>query len=99
MTTRGSVNTRNQFLKPKIIIQRHPLHPKFQFSLIYKPRKRGTHQEPHKGSSQEVFLQMEELCDVKNTYPDIEPDVETNSEQPNISPTNPRSSKYNLSQT
>ena len=40
---------------------------------------------------------MEELCDVTATYPYMEPDVETRSEQPNKSPTNPRSSKYNLS--
>ena len=46
--------------------------------------------------SPEIFLQMEELCDVTDTYPDMEPDVETSSEKPNSSPTNHRSSKYNL---
>ena len=46
--------------------------------------------------SREIFLQMEELCEVTDTYRYMEPVVETNSEQPNNSPTKPRSSKYNL---
>ena len=46
--------------------------------------------------SPELFPQSEELCDVTDTYPDMERDVEINSEQPNSSRTNPRSSKYNL---
>ena len=45
--------------------------------------------------SPEIFPQTEELSDVTDTYPDMKPDVETSSEQQNISPTNPRSSKYN----
>ena len=52
----------------------------------------GTAQE----CSPESFSPTEELCDVTHTYPDMEPDVETSSEQPNNSPTNPRSSKYTL---
>ena len=51
--------------------------------------ERGTHQEPHASVP-------EELYDVTDTYPYIEPKVETSSEQPNNSPTNPHSSKYNL---
>ena len=46
--------------------------------------------------SAEIYPRTEELCDVTHTYRDIEPDVQTNSEQPNNSPTNPRSSKYIL---
>ena len=46
--------------------------------------------------SREIVRQTEEICDVTNTYSEMEPDVETSSEQPNSSPTNPRSSKYNL---
>ena len=46
--------------------------------------------------SPEIFPYTEELSDVTYTYPDIEPDVEINSEQPISKPTNPRSSKYNL---
>ena len=42
------------------------------------------------------FPQTEELCDVTGTYPDMETDVETNSEQSNNCPINPRSSKKNL---
>ena len=46
--------------------------------------------------SLEIFLQIEQLCDLTGTYPDMEPDVETSSEQPNNSPTNPHSSKCNI---
>ena len=46
--------------------------------------------------SPDFFPQTEELCDVADTYPDMEPDVDTSSEQPNSSPTNPRISEYNL---
>ena len=41
--------------------------------------------------SRELFPQMEELCDVTDTYPYMELDEETTSEQPNNNPTNPRS--------
>ena len=48
--------------------------------------------------SPEIFPQRDEVGDVADadTYPHMEPDVETNSEQPNNNSTNPRSSKYNL---
>ena len=46
--------------------------------------------------SREMFPPTEDLCDVTYTYPYLEPDAETSSEQPNNSPTNPRSSKYTL---
>ena len=38
--------------------------------------------------SLETFPQTEELCDVTDTYPDKEPDVDISSEQPIICPTN-----------
>ena len=46
--------------------------------------------------SPEVFPQTEEVSDVTDTYPNIEPDAEGSSEQAESSPTNPCSSKYNL---
>ena len=46
--------------------------------------------------SPEIFPQTDEVSDVTDTYPHIEPDVETSLEQPEKSPTNHRSSKYNL---
>ena len=46
--------------------------------------------------SPEILPDTGEVNDVTDTYPLIEPDVETNLEQPENSPTNPRSSKYNL---
>ena len=59
---------------------------------------RNTPGTPQK-CSREIFLQTETLCDVTVTYPYMEPDVETSSEQPNKSSTNPRRSKYNLRHT
>ena len=44
--------------------------------------------------SPEIFPRTEELLDVTDTYPDMEPDVETNSVKPNTSPTKISSSKY-----
>ena len=52
----------------------------------------GTAQE----CSREIFHQTEALCDVTNMYSNMELDKETSLEQPNKSPTNPHSSKYNL---
>ena len=46
--------------------------------------------------SPEIFPQTDEVSDVTDTYPHMEPDVESCSEQPENSPTNPRSSKNNL---
>ena len=46
--------------------------------------------------STEIFPQTEDLSDVTDTYIEMEPDVETSSEQPNSSPTNPHSFEYNL---
>ena len=46
--------------------------------------------------SPEVSPNTDELGDVTDTYPLMEPDVETSSEQPQNSSTNPRSSQYNL---
>ena len=50
---------------------------------------------PHE-CSPEVFPQTDEVSDLTDTYPHMEPDVESSSEQPEISPTNSRSSKYNF---
>ena len=46
--------------------------------------------------SQEIHSHTEELCNVNDTYPYMEPDAETSLQQPNNSLTNPRSSKYNV---
>ena len=46
--------------------------------------------------SPEIFTDTGEVRDVTDTCPHMEPDVESSSEQPQNSPTNPRSSKYNL---
>ena len=56
---------------------------------------RNTPGEPHL-CSPEIFPCTDELGDVTDTCPHMETDVETSSEQPQNSPTNPRSSKYNL---
>ena len=46
--------------------------------------------------SPEIFPQTDEGNDVADTYTHMEPDVEPSSEQQENSPSNPRSSKYNL---
>ena len=56
---------------------------------------RNTPGNPQK-CSPETFPNTDELGDVTDTYPHMEPDSGTSSEQPQNSPTNPRSSKYNL---
>ena len=56
---------------------------------------RNTPGYPHV-CSPEIFRNTDELGDLTDTCPHMEPDADTNSEQPQNSPTNPRSSKYNL---
>ena len=46
--------------------------------------------------SPEVFPKTDEVSDVTDTYPHMETDVDSISEQPESSPTNLRSSEYNL---
>ena len=46
--------------------------------------------------SPKIFPWTDGVSDVTDTCPHMEPDVESSSEQPQNSPTNPRNSKYNL---
>ena len=55
---------------------------------------RNTPGNPHL-CSPETFPNTDELGDVTDTCPHMEPDAGTSSDQPQNSPTNPRSSKYN----
>ena len=56
---------------------------------------RNTPGNPHV-CSPEIFTDTGEVSDVTETCPHMEPDVDSSSEQPENSPTHPRSSKYNL---
>ena len=56
---------------------------------------RNTPGNPHV-CSPEISSRPDEVSDVTDTCPHMEPDVESSSEQPPKSPTNPRSSKYNF---
>ena len=56
---------------------------------------RNTPGNTHECSPQ-TFPYTDGVSDVTDTCPHMEPDVETSSEQLENSPTNPRSSKYNL---
>ena len=56
---------------------------------------RNTPGEPHV-CSPEISPCTNDVSDVIDTCPHMEPDVGTSLEQPQNSPTNPRSSKYNL---
>ena len=64
-------------------------------SDFLKEEVRNTPRNPHV-CSPEIFPCTDEVNDVTDTCPHMEPDVESSSEQPGNSPTNPRSSKYNL---
>ena len=46
--------------------------------------------------SPDKFPPREEFYEGTDSYPDTEPDVQISSEQPNSSPTNPGSCRYNL---
>ena len=73
-----------------------PNLPEFPLQSDYSTEEmRNTPGNPHV-CSPEFFPNTDELGDVTDTWPHMEPDVETSSEQPQNSPTNPRSSKYNL---
>ena len=62
----------------------------------YSPEEmRNTPGTPHV-CSPEIFLCTDEVSDVTDTCQHMKPDVESSSEQPQKSPTNSRSSKYNL---
>ena len=56
---------------------------------------RNTPRNPHV-CSPEIFPCTDEVSDVTDTCPHMEPDVESSSEQQENSPANPRSFKYNL---
>ena len=74
------------------ILQEFPLQSDYSTEEM-----RNTLGNPHVRSP-EIFPCTDEVSDVTDTCPHMEPDVESSSEQPENSPTNPRSSKYNLRQ-
>ena len=76
-------------------MQRHPIYPKFLYSLIYQLKKRGKTPGTAHDCSPESFPQTEDLRDVANTYFGMEHDLETSSERPNSSLANHFSSNYN----
>ena len=71
-------------------LQEVPLQ--FEFST---EEMRNTPRIPHV-CSPEIFPYTAEVSDVTDMCPHMEPDVDSISEQPENSQTNPRSSKYNL---
>ena len=72
-------------------IQENPLQSDYSTEEM-----RNTPGNPHV-CSPEIFPCTDEVSDVTDTCPHMEPDVDSSPEQPKNSPTNPRSSKYNLS--
>ena len=71
-------------------LQEIPLQSEYSTEEI-----RNTPGNPHVCSPL-IFPFTDEVSDVTERCPHMEPDVESSSEQPENSPTNPRSSKYNL---
>ena len=72
------------------IIQEIPLQSDYSTEEM-----RNTPGTPHV-CSPEFFPCTDEVSDVTDTCPHMEPAVDSSAEQPENSPTNPRSSKYNL---
>ena len=70
----------------------HEIPIQSDFSTEEMRNTPGTAQE----YSPESLNQTDEGSDVTDTYPRMEPDAESGSEQQKNTPTNPRSSKYNL---
>ena len=70
----------------------HEILVQSDFSTDEMKKTPGTAHE----CSPQIFLQADEVSDVTDTYPHMEPDVEPSSEQPQSSPANPRSSEYKL---
>ena len=96
MREHGSMIINNQFLTMEIMVKRSPTRTKIQYSLTcQRGEMRNTPGTTHE-CSPEIFPPTDETSDVADTYTHVEPNVGTNSEQPEHSPTNPRSSKYNL---
>ena len=52
MPERRNVTKKRHFLTSKTRIRRNPFHPKMQYDPICKPKKRGSHQEPHESGPQ-----------------------------------------------
>ena len=73
-----------------------PNSPEFAAQSDLSTEEAWSTPETARECSREVFPQKEDLCNVTDTYPYMELDAETTSEQPNKSPTNSRSSKYSL---
>ena len=95
MSERGSANTRNQILTPKKNNARPPKPPEVPVHSDLSTEEMRNTPGTASECSPEYFPQTEKLCDVTDTFPDMEPAVETSSKQPNNSPTNPCGSKYN----
>ena len=70
----------------------HEIPVQSDFSTEEMKSTPGTTQE----CSPEIFHQNDEVSDVTDTYSHMQPDVEASAEKPESSPTNPRSSKYNI---
>ena len=77
-------------------MQRHPVSAEVPVqSDLSTEKTRNTPGTAHE-CSPEIFPPTEELSDVTDTYPDMKPDVVASPEQPESSPTEPCSFKYNL---
>ena len=48
-------------LMPRTIMQRHPTHKNFQYSLIFQQKKWGTDQELHTSVPQNIFIKQTKL--------------------------------------
>ena len=90
----GSVTMTGQNLTAIAIIWYHPFHPKSQYHLNKQPMRTtpGTIQE----DSSEILPHTDEIDDGTDTDHYMQPDADNSVEQIDPTPTNPRSSEYDL---
>ena len=93
---RGSVNRTSQYLTAITIVWQHPVHPKLHYDPKRQLMKRGARRESHEKIPQKIPLSQMDHMTKETFYHDTQPVVDTSVEQLYPTPTNPRSSKYDL---
>ena len=86
----------SQYLTVTAIIWYHPIHPKSQYDRGKQPTKRRALQEQYNRTPQISPPRADEIDDGADTDHHIQPDADNRVEQIDPTPTNPRSSKYDL---
>ena len=92
----GSVNMISQYLKTITLIWQRLVQPKLQYDPSKQLTKWETLREPYEKIPQKLFLSHIDRMMNGNIDHDTQPDSDTSVEPLDPTPTNPRSSKYDL---